>query len=84
MTQSTQDELHANFKAFEKTLPTLLDEHAGRFALMRHGEIVELFDSARDAFLACRRLFTDGLYSIQEITPVPADLGFHSHAVPDR
>jgi hypothetical protein len=77
-------EIQANFVAFQQKLPDLMASHRGKFALMRHQELVEFYDTARDAFLTGQKLYPDGLFSVQEVVDVPADLGFYSHAVPDR
>jgi hypothetical protein len=85
MSEPRQDQVKRNYEAFERLLPTLLPEHAAKFALMRNAEIVEFFDTARDAFVAGQRLFEqDGLFSVQEVVETPVDLGFFSHAVPQR
>jgi hypothetical protein len=71
-----------NYEAFSKKLPELLPAHRGKFALMRDGEVTEFFDTAGDAYLAGQKLYPDGGFSVQEVTDVPVDLGFFSHAVP--
>lgn len=77
-------QVETNYAAFQTLLPSLLREHRGKHALMRDGEIVEFFDTARDAYVAGRKLFDDNLFSIQQVTDTPVDLGFFSHAVPLR
>ena len=42
------------------------------------------FDTARDAYLAGQKLYPDALFSVQEVTDTPADLGFFSHAMPQH
>jgi hypothetical protein len=79
-----EEELSRNYDAFQERLHDLLESDRGRHALMRHGAIVEIFDTARDAFAAGNRLYEDGLFSVQEITDSAADLGFYSYAVPPR
>ena len=69
-----------NYAAFVKLLPGLLEEHAGKFALLRDGKVEECFDSARDAFVVGESKFKDGLFSVQEVTAVAADLGWYSRA----
>jgi hypothetical protein len=77
MTQTEQVE--QNFRVFEQQLPDFLEAHRGQFALMRDGEIVAFFDTVRDAFITGQKLFAqDNLFSIQEVIPTPADLGFFS------
>lgn len=77
-----RDEVERNYQAFEKMLPSLLQTHRGKFALMRDGEIVEFFDTINDAFLAGRKLYGDIPFSIQEVIADKVDLGFFSHALP--
>lgn len=83
MANLAKEQIDRNYKAFVDSLPTLLKTHAGKFALMRDGKIVEFFDTARDAYVAGTTIFKDdNLFSIQEVVEVPVNLGFFSHAVP--
>ncbi|MBI4502500.1 MAG: hypothetical protein HY700_15230 [Gemmatimonadetes bacterium] len=83
MATETKDQVKRNYDAFVAKLPALLRSNAGKFALMRDGEIVEFFDPARDAYSTGLRLFKEeGQFSIQEVVEAPVDLGFYSHAVP--
>ncbi len=82
MAAKANDQVRRNYDAFVAKLPVLLKSHAGKVALMRDGEIVEFFDTARDAYFAGLRLFEEeGRFSIQEVVEAPVDLGFYSHAV---
>lgn len=83
--QHSREQVKRNYEAFAQRLPGLLASHQGKFALMRDGEIVEFFDTARDAYVAGQKLFKDDqLFSIQEVVEAPVDLGFFSHAVSQR
>jgi hypothetical protein len=83
MTSTGQNEhVLANYRAFVQLLPTIITAHQGQFALMRDGQVVEYFSTFADAFKAGRQLYSDGKISIQEVTNLPLDLGFFSHAVP--
>jgi hypothetical protein len=46
---------------------------------MRDGEVVGFFDTPREALKAAAEKFSDGIFSIQEVTDEPIDLGFWSH-----
>ena len=82
MTESIRQQVDANYKAFEQKLPGLLASHMGKFALMRNGEIIEFFDTARDAFVVGRKLYEeDYLFSVQEVIETPVDLGYFSYAM---
>ena len=83
MTDPLRQQIEDNYKAFQTQLPSLLSSRRGKFALMRNGQIVEFFDTARDAYVAGQQIFaTDRLFSVQEVIETPVDLGFFSHAVP--
>ena len=82
MERTRQQEIQRNYEAFKRLLPSLAVTHPGKFALMRHGEVVEIFDTAADAYRAGAKMFEDGMFSVQEVIETPVDLGFFSHAVP--
>lgn len=74
-------EIEKNFRVFKSLLGRLLAEHRDRFALLRHEELIGVYDTIRDAKITGDRFFPDGLYSIQQITDEPANLGYFSHAL---
>ena len=74
-------EIERNYRALVALLPSLLAANRGKFALMRDGAIKEFYDTARDAFLAGQQAYADGLFSVQEVTNSPVDLGHFSHAI---
>jgi hypothetical protein len=78
--ETHQEEVDRNYQRFKELLPSILEKHAGKFALMRHGEIVEFYATAADAMRTGRKFYDDGLFSIQKVTAEPEDLGFFSHA----
>lgn len=76
-----QIEVDRNLDAFRSLLPELLQTQPGKFALLRHREIAGFFDTLTDALVAGQKLYSDQLFSIQEVTESSVDLGFFSHAV---
>jgi len=72
-------EVDRNYDAFTRMLGKLLPQHRDQLALMRDGEVVGFFGKPREAREAGERMFTDGIFSIQEVTDEPIDLGFWSH-----
>lgn len=72
-------EIKKNFIAFQKLLPSIDPRHSGKFAVLRKEEIIDYFDSMRDAAKYAEALYEDGLYSIQEVNARVVDLGFFSH-----
>lgn len=85
MSDAIHEQVEKNYRAFQQKLSALLPAQRGKFALMRDGEIVAFFDTARDAYIAGQKLFEqDHLFSVQEVIDTMVDLGFFSHAVPQR
>lgn len=76
-----QREIDRNFEVLERKLPDLLRDHRNRYALMRKGEIVGIYDTIVDAKTTGDKFFDDGLFSVQKIANEPVDLGYYSHAV---
>ena len=74
-------EADANPEAFLAMLPELIRTHAGQYVLLRHRQAADFFASGTLATAAGRQQFPDGLYSVQEVTERPVDLGFFSHAI---
>jgi hypothetical protein len=72
-------EVDRNYDAFVRVLGSILPEHKDQLALMRHGEIVGYFRSPREALVAAHERYPDGIFSVQEVTDEPLDLGFWSH-----
>ena len=81
MTDKRTEEIRKNYEAFRKLLPSLLEAHPGKFAVMRHAEVAQIFDTAKDAVLFAQTTYKDGLYSVQEITGKGIELGFFSLAL---
>jgi len=75
-------EIEQNFRSFQHIVDNLLPNELGKFALMRHGKMEQLFPDLLDAIAAGQSRFTDGMFSIQEVRSQPLDLGFYSHANP--
>ena len=75
-----QARIEINLRFFRTLLPSLINEHRGRYALLRDETLVGVYDTVRDAKLTADRFFEDGNYSIQQITETPVNLGFYSHA----
>ena len=81
MDQSRQKlEVDRNYDVFMRMLSALLPEHRDEYALMRDGKIVGFFKKPGEANRVGVDMFPDGIFSIQEVTDEPIDLGFWSHA----
>lgn len=78
--ESMRAEVLTNYEVFRAALPQLVRDHEGRFAVYRHGELAQIFDTFRDALAYCAGAFSDRLFSIQEITAEAVDMGWFAHA----
>jgi hypothetical protein len=70
-----------NFEAFKKLLPKLLRTHAGKFALMHDGDVVDLFETLGEAASLGFSKFGEGQFSVQEVTSKNINLGSYSYAL---
>lgn len=77
--QRQKAEVNQNYDAFVRMLGQILPQHRDQHALMREGAIVSFFDKPGDAYRAGLERFPDEVFSIQEVTDEPIDLGFWSH-----
>lgn len=62
-----QKEIDNNYEEFQKLLPELFSQNAGKFALLKDRKVVGIFDTMLDALSAGKLAFSDGLFSVQEI-----------------
>lgn len=77
--QRQQQEVDRNYDAFMDMLESIIAEHRHELALMRDGKIVSYFNTPRELLVAASERFPDGIFSVQEVTDEPIDLGFWSH-----
>ena len=73
-------EIAHNFDYFQRTLLDHLREHPGKFALLKSARVIGFFDSPGEADRAGWTRYSDGLYSIQQVTPQPVELGCYANA----
>lgn len=81
MADTLEREIDSNFDAFIRQLRDILTEHAGKFALMRNRSIDGFFHSPADAEREGYWKYPDGIFSVQEVTDEPVDLGFFNYAI---
>ena len=74
-----REEVDRNYDAFMRILGSILPDHRDQLALMRDGRIIGYYETPRAALEAASERFPDGVFSIQEVTDEPIDLGFWSH-----
>ena len=75
-----KEEIAQNYKAFSERSFEQADK--GKFALMHKGELMYILDTKADAYkMGIHSFKYAGTFSIQEILPLPIDLGFMSYAL---
>lgn len=79
MSEAQRQQIDQNYDAFQRMRGALLAEHRHEHVLIRHRELIDFYATAGDAYRDGLRRFDDGLFSIQEVTDEPIDLGFWSH-----
>lgn len=67
--------IRQNYDAFMEQLPHLAFTQRGKYALLHATRIIACFDTARDAYIAGQQLFPAQVFSVQEVTETPVDLG---------
>jgi hypothetical protein len=82
--QDHESEVDRNFDFFQTVVPTLMKEHAGKHAIVRHQKVDSFYDSSATALIEGYKKFPDGLFSVQTVTITPVDLGFFSHVASIR
>jgi hypothetical protein len=80
MKAQREHEIMRNFEAFQAEVPDIISENEGKFALMHAARIQEFFGSLADAIVAGHRKYSNGMFSIQQVSTETLDLGYFSHA----
>lgn len=74
-----RQQVDLNYDAFTRMLNRLLVDHRDELALMRDGEVIGFYQRPGDAYQTGISLYPDEIFSIQEVTDEPIDLGFWSY-----
>ena len=80
MSAAIAAEIDRNFDSFQRSIGAYLPTEQGKFALLRHGQVIGFFETAHEAERAGEGDYPDDLFSIQQVTADTTDLGFFTHA----
>ena len=80
MAGAREVEIRQNYTFFQGVVASLMDQHAGKFALIHGCKIVGYYGSAGEAVAAGTSRFGESPFSVQRVINRPIDLGFLSHA----
>jgi hypothetical protein len=75
-----EQQVKINYEAFKKMLPSLLKDE-NKYALLKDGNLIAIYDTMSDAVTTAEKMFSDKLWSIQKITDRPINLGYRSRAL---
>ncbi len=81
MIRSRDEEIDRNYDYFQRNLTSFLSDHRDEYVLLRDANIVNFFQLPSAARRFAEANYPDNLFSIQEVTDEPVDLGYMSHAV---
>jgi hypothetical protein len=73
-------EVDQNYDFFQRQIASYLPQETGRYALLRHRVVIGFYDDPGQAAAEGSKRFTDNLFSIQEVSSAPIDLGLYSYA----
>lgn len=76
-----RQEIERNYDVFQRSLRAYLETQRDRFALMRGGQVLGFFDTPDHADMTGAARFADRIYSIQQVTDEPVQLGIYANAV---
>ena len=82
--KAAHKEVDANYEFFKKMLPKWRNKKMPAYAnyvLLHHQQLVDFFESEKDAVRTGERDYGWGNFSVQAIKEVPIDLGFQSHVL---
>ena len=74
-------EIDRNYDSFQRSLGKLLRDHRGQYALMKSARIVEYFETPGEAYRQGLARYPDRIFSIQQVSEQPTELGMMSVAV---
>lgn len=81
MADDLRAEVDHNYDFFQRNLSRYLGDQAGKYALIKSAEVVEFFDGPGEAYRSGLARFPDKLFSVQQVSSEPVELGFYSVAV---
>ena len=73
-------EVDRNYDFFQRNIDRFITDHRGEYALIRNREIIDFFDDPGKAASFGTLRFPDQIFSIQEVTDSPIDLGLYTYA----
>lgn len=79
--KSLRSEIDHNYDFFQRSLIKFLESHNGQYALLRSAEVIGFFAGPGEAYRFGLEQFPDKLFSVQQVTDEPVEMGLLSVAV---
>ena len=80
MAGAREAEIRQNYTFFKGIVSGMMDQHAGKYALIHDCRVIDVYETAGEAVAEGTRRFGDSPFSVQRVINRPIDLGFLSHA----
>lgn len=80
MADALRLEVDRNYDFLQRNLSKFLKERANQYALLKSAAVIGFYHNPGDAYRAGLALYPDEIFSIQEVTDRPVDLGLMSLA----
>jgi len=78
--RTIEDVVEANYRAFQRMLPDLLQSRAGQYALLRDEKAAGFFETAGQAYARGLSSYPDRLFSVQRVAVRAANVGLVSNS----
>ena len=76
---ANRTEIEANYDFFQRSLAGLIASHRGKYALLKSRAVVGFYEDPFEADKAGEAKFPNQLYSIQQVTAEPVELGIYAN-----
>lgn len=80
MTDALKAEVDRNYDYFQRNLAQFMTKHGGQYALLKSSKAIGFYNGPGEAYRAGLVLYPNEIFSVQEVTDIPVDLGFMSLA----
>jgi hypothetical protein len=84
MPEAREAAIRENFNYFQGVVKSLMESHAGQYALLHSKSVIDIFPRPIEALEAGQAQFADDMFSVQKVTDRPFDLGFMSYGSGER
>jgi hypothetical protein len=81
MDRDLRTEVEINYDFFQRNLGNLIVDHVGQYALLKSAKIIGFYPGPGEAFRGGIKRFPDRIFSIQQVSDEPVEMGLMSVAL---